>query len=125
MSQVIAFANNQALSSKDGADTTITTDPVPLNGYDRATAHLLVESIFNPLAGAGNGISYQGQVSNDGVNWLNVTALTDYATATTATPKAITAAVNGAFLRFSYTLKAATSSVAGVTFDLHVLLDHV
>ena len=121
---LIAFANNQTMVAQNPTASTIITDPVPLNSDDRATAHLFVESIFNPLAGAGNGISYQGQVSNDGSNWVDVTALTDSTDAvTTPAPKAKVVTVNGAFLRFTFTFKASAGNIGGCMFDLHVLTD--
>lgn len=118
---VIAFANNQVMVSPDAVTNTIYTDPVPLNGNDRATAHLFVEYIFNTAV---PGVRYQGQVSNDGVNWVDVTALIDSTAAVTSVPRAITATVNGAFLRFKLTFLG-SGGVGAVNFDLHVLLDHV
>jgi hypothetical protein len=122
---VIAFANNQTMiADQTVGSSIITTDPVPMDGNDRVTPHLNVESIFNALAGLNNGISYQGEVSNDGQNWFPVPTLTDYADAVTTVPKAKTIAANGAFLRFTFTFKASVGNIGGVTFDLHVLLDH-
>jgi len=123
---VIAFANNQAMTAIHGTASVITTDPVPLNGNDRASAMFNVHYIFGQ-GGATLNIAYQGQVSNDGVNWVNVTALTDNTGAVTATPRQIIAAVNGAYLRFVYTftVTGSTGQVGGAAFDLHVKLDHV
>ena len=120
---VIAFANNQVIAANNVATNTIFTDPVPLNDNDRATCHLMVEYIFN--AGAG-GVAYQGQVSNDGVNWVDVSGLSDSATAATPTgPQAVVHAVNGAFLRFKLSFQASAAAVGACCFDLHVMLDHV
>src|SRR5207247_114192 len=46
MAQVVAFADNLTMVADNGT-AVITTDPQPLNGNDRATAHFLVESAFN------------------------------------------------------------------------------
>ncbi len=118
---VIAFANNQVIVSSDGATSIIYTDPVPLGDADRATANLMVDYIYNTTA---PGFVYQGQVSNDGTNWIDVTGLTDGVTAAITSPAQKVAAVHGAFIRFKYSFKAATSVVGAVSFDLHVLLDH-
>lgn len=118
---VIAFSNNQVIITKNPTQAVIYTDPVPLEGNDRATAHLLVESMFNPAAG----LTYVGQVSNDGTNWVD-TSLTDAAAAVTPTPQALTKTINGAFLRFKYTFDATApaGTIGGCCFDLHVNLDH-
>ena len=117
---VIAFANNQVMVAASGTTSTIYTDPVPLNGNDRATAHLFVESIFNADTA---GITYTAQFSNDGTNWVDSTDLTDTIAAVTTAPRAKTKSANGAFLRFKLAF-AATGGTGGVTFDLHVLVDH-
>jgi hypothetical protein len=126
MATVVAFANNQVMSAIDGTAMVITTDPVPLNGNDRAAAMLNVHSIF-AQSPATNVIAYQGQVSNDGVNWVNVTALTDNTNAVTATPRLIVATVNGAYIRFqmTFTVDGDPDDMGSVAFDLHVKLDHV
>jgi hypothetical protein len=118
---VIAFANNQVMVSPDTVTNTIYTDPVPLNGNDRATAHLFVEYIFNSTA---PGVKYQRQVSNDGVNWVDVASLVDFTAPVTTVPRAVVASVNGAFLRFKLTFLG-DGGVGAVNFDLHVMLDHV
>jgi hypothetical protein len=114
---VIAFANNQVIAAASGTTSTIYTDPVPLDGNDRATAHLYIEYLFN----AGAGVTYQGQVSNDGVNWLDVSSLTD-TQSTAQTVYAKMAACNGAFLRFKLSYSAAGATGA-CCLDLHVVLD--
>lgn len=122
---VIAFANNQSLTAVEGNPSTITTDPVPLGNNDRATAMLNVHSLWESNGG-GSSLSYQAQVSNDGVNWVNVTALTDTATGVTSTPRQKTEEVNGAYIRFRFTHTITTAGeTGGVCFDLHVKLDHV
>ena len=115
---VIAFANNQVIAANSGTST-IYTDPVPLNDNDRATCHLMVEYIFNA---SGSGVVYQAQVSNDGVNWVDASGVTDNSTTVTSTPEAIVGTVNGAFLRFKITFTA--SGIGMCNFDLHVMLDH-
>jgi hypothetical protein len=114
---VIAFANNQVIAAASGTTSTIYTDPVPLDGNDRVAVHLYIEYLFN----AGSGVSYQGQSSNDGVNWVDVTSFTDtQSTAGTVYPKM--SAVNAAFLRFKLSYNAAGGIGAGC-FDLHGVID--
>jgi hypothetical protein len=119
MSRVIAFADNQVIVAADGGTTTIYTDPVPLGDDDRGTAQFQVEYIFNS---ATPHLVYLAQVSLDGTNWVD-TALTDDASA--AGVSALTEELHGAFVRFKFSLTAASSVVAAACFDLHVLLDHV
>ena len=123
--RVIPFANNQLMGVVlGGGDSVITTDPVPLRGSDRATVTFNVHYMLYPL-----GLpvfSYQGQVSNDGVNWVDVTALTETASGATDPVLMKVGTVNGAFLRFSITLSPSGSAgdISAVCFDLHVRLDH-
>ncbi len=122
---VVAFANNQAMTAKQGTVSVIYTDPMALNGNDRAAANLGVHYIWGQTAGSS--IAYDAEVSNDGVNWVPVSAFTDTTTAPTGiTPRQVVATVNGAFIRFKFSLTAGGSSgeLAGVAFDLHVKLDH-
>jgi len=118
---LIAFANNQSMAALNPTPSVICTDPVALNGDDRVAVHLFCESIFNPLAASG--LTYLGQVSNDGTNWVDIATLTDFADAVTTVPKAKVIAVNGAFLRFRFTFSASAGNIGGCTFDLHVLTD--
>ncbi len=123
---IVAFANNQTMSAVGGGSTNdLYTDPVPMGENDRASPIFNVHYAF---AGGGGGtptISYQGQMSNDGTNWVDVTGLTDSTTAATATPRALAAkSVNGAFIRFKFSFGSTGTGTAGVAFDLHVLLDH-
>ena len=123
---VIAFANNQPMTAIFGTTSVITTDPVPLGHNDRASAMLNTHYVFTQ--GGTATLSYQAQVSNDGTNWVDVTALTESVTTATTTPEQVVAAVNGAYLRFKFSLTIAAGSagdIAGVGFDLHVNLDHV
>jgi len=125
MAVVIAFARNLAMTGIQGVASVIYTDPVPLNGHDRASAMLMVHYIFTQSVNAV--LSYQGQASNDGVNWVDVAALYDATNAATATPRPMVASVNAAWLRFKYVFNVIVGpgvEVGGVCFDLHVKLDH-
>ena len=53
-----AFANNQELTCIAGTTSEITTDPVNLNGYDRASVKLNVHSIW-ALGGGVTTVAYQ------------------------------------------------------------------
>lgn len=114
---VIAFANNQVIAAASGTTSTIYTDPVPLDGNDRVTVHLYPEYMFN----AGTGVTYQGQASNDGVNWIDVTNFTD-STTTAGSVVARMSAVNAAFLRFKLSYNAA-GGIGVCCFDLHGVID--
>ena len=125
MAMQVAFANNTVMVTMEGVASIISTDPISLGPYDRASAMFSVEYLHVP-AGTGT-ISYQAQVSNDGVRWTNVTALTDLSTTPTTTPLQIIAAINGVYLRFVFTFQlggASAGDLAAVSFDLHVNLDH-
>src|SRR5689334_23211768 len=123
---VIAFANNQTLVAIQTTATVVYTDPVPLNGNDRASC---ISDLHHLYATAGTPrLKYQGQVSNDGgVNWVDISSCTD--TLTAAGVRKIVATVNGALLRFAFTLDwsagGGATDTAGCCFDLHVNLDHV
>ena len=121
----IAFANNQAMTAVHGTPSEITTDPVPLNGNDRASAMLNVHYIY-ALNGAAKVLAYKAQLSNDGTSWVDSTTLVDSASAVTATPRPVVATVNAAFIRFVYTftVTGVADDMGGVCFDLHVNLDH-
>jgi hypothetical protein len=122
---VIAFANNQAMTAIQGTDSVIYTDPVPLNGNDRATAFLNVHYIWASVTSSN--IRYDGEVSADGVNWVAIGTFTDNTSTTTGTtPRRIVGTLSGAaFLRFKFTLSTTgASGLGGVGFDLHVEIDH-
>jgi hypothetical protein len=121
---VIAFANNQPMTAIEGTDSIIYTDPVPLNGMDRATAFLNVHYIWDTVTSST--ITYVGEVSADGVHWYPVSAFTDNASAPTSAPQRVVGTLAGAaFLRFKFTLNTTgASGLGGVCFDLHVELDH-
>ncbi len=125
---VVAFANNQVMVAVNDGVATISTDPVPLGGNDRAAAIFNVRYVQRPGGGGVTAtIAYQAQVSNDGVEWVNVATLTDSATDVTNPARQVVAAVNGAYLRFLYTFSltgASAGQMAGTCFDLHVNLDH-
>ena len=121
---LIAFANNQTLVAIGSTAVVVFTDPVPLDGNDRASAIWNIHAIGQTAGSAA--LTYLAQVSNDGgQNWMDASAVTD--TASTAGVRQDVGAVNGALLRFKYTLHNATAvgtEVSFATFDLHVNLDH-
>jgi len=124
---VIVFANNQHMSAdgSTGATSSIFTDPVPLNGNDRATLVLNAHYFFGGGGAANRTFSVITQVSNDGVVFVNVGAPVTI-TATSDTPKPDTRSVNGAYLRYNYQLTGQNGAPnAEICFDLHVNLDHV
>lgn len=123
---LIAFANNQAMTAIHGTASVIRTDPVPLNGNDRASAMFNVHYIFGQ-AGATVDIAYDAELSNDGTNWVDSSTLADNVGTATTTPRQIVATVNAAYIRFRYTftVTGGANNIGGVCFDLHVNLDHV
>ena len=127
---IVAFASNQVMVAKGdgsgtGAPMVITTDPVPMNGMNRASAILNVHSYLDAGAQVPR-LTAQGQVSNDGVNWVNG------GPAPTATNAGLqqnaTADAEGQFIRFQYTWAPEDGSNGSeyvfCCFDLHVRLDH-
>jgi len=123
---VIAFFNNQTMVATPAAPCVIFTDPVALNGNDRAACMSNVHNIFVTGAGAIR-LVYVGQVSNDGgANFTDVTLCAD--TLTAAGVRRVVATTVGALLRFKATLEwsagGAAGDIASCCFDLHVNLDH-
>jgi hypothetical protein len=120
----VVFANNQCMAAEgsSGTATVITTDPVPLNGNDRASLILTAHYIFG---GGARTFEVFTQLSNDGVNFLDVGASVSIVNAND-TPIRDTRIVAAAFLRYRYVLtpQAATAD-CHICFDLHVNLDHV
>ena len=123
---VVVFANNQTLVTVQGSPTTVYTDPVTLGNNDRLSAILNVHSIVKGGLLTTVTLDYVAQVSNDGgQTYINSTSVTDSVTATGAAQKVGT--VNGALVRFKYTLTATggtNGDFAGCCFDLHVNFDH-
>jgi hypothetical protein len=124
---LIVFANNQTLVAVQGTNVTVFTDPVPLNGNDRLSAMLDTHSVVRANLSGTLTLSYVAQVSNDGgQNYVDSTAVLDSATA--AGVRQIVGTVNGALVRFKYTVAitgGSTGDFGGVCFDLHVNMDHV
>ena len=125
---VVVFANNQTMAADGAAGaaaSVINTDPVPLNGNDRATMVLNVHYFFGGGGAVNRSFSVQPQVSNDGVVFLSTGAAITI-TAAGDTPLQTVRTVNGAFLRMQYTLSVTpVQPNAHICFDHHVLLDHV
>ena len=125
---LVVFANNQAMSADGaagGAPSTITTDPVAMNGNDRISMILVAHYFFGTGGAANRTLGVQPQVSNDGVTFLNDGApITIDATADT--PLQTIRTINGAYLRMQYTLSVIpVQTNAHVCFDHHVNIDHV
>ena len=122
---VIAFANNQSMTTIMGTSSIIETDPVEMGSNDRASAVLNAHYLFTQ--GGTATLTWQGQTSNDGVKWTDIIGFTGFATAPTTSPEIKVEGVNGAWLRFQYTFAIAGGAggeIAGTCFDLHVRLDH-
>lgn len=123
---VTVFADNQSMTAKSGTPSVIYTDPVALGNADRAIPFFMVHALWAWGGGAAATLAYQGQVSNDGVNWVDATGCDDDTTTPTTTPQVLSPppGVFGAFIRFKFTLTVDSGDLAGATFDLHVKLDH-
>jgi len=120
---MVVFANNQVIVADAAAapSVTITTDPVALNGFDRATAVTVINSMFG---GTVRNLMIQGQTSNDGVTFLNDGPAKMYNLAAD-TPDRVTADVNGGHFRFMFTFSITAGAGTGaVIFDVHCKLDH-
>ena len=128
---IVAFASNQVMFARgDGAGgtvETITTDPVPMNGMNLASAILNVHCYLDATTPVQNPqLTATAQVSNDGVNWVDTSVIV---TATgTGTQPIKTDAAEGQFIRFKYEWSpdpgSAGSDLVFICFDLHVRLDH-
>lgn len=115
---LVAFANNQVIVAPTVDSVSIYTDPVPMGDFDRVSAMLNCHYLF-----PSGTVTYEAEVSNDGTNWA-ATALTDFATGATPTPRLKVEPVNGGFIRFKFTFANSGAVTGGVCFDLHVQLDH-
>jgi hypothetical protein len=123
---IVVFANNQCMvaDGSTGNASEITTDPVPLNGLDRA-ALILTAHYFFGGGGSGGGRNFQvfTQVSNDGTNFLDLGAAVQI-TAVSDTPVRDTRACNAGYLRYRFVLNpVAAQPDCHICFDLHVNLD--
>jgi hypothetical protein len=122
---VIAFANNQTIVAIGNVATEVVTDPVPLNGNDRAAC---ISNCHQIAATAGTPrLQYEAEVSNDGgANFEPVSAVGD--TITAVGLRRVVGLVPGGLLRFRFTLDwsagGGATDVASCCFDLHVNLDH-
>ena len=114
---IMTFAKCQVVVADTGATSDCFTDPISLGENDRGAAILLIHYIYG-----GGTLTYTAQVSNDGVEWVD-TLLTEGATAAAATPLQEVQDLNGAFLRFKFSLANGGGGQGGVSFDLHVDLD--
>jgi hypothetical protein len=126
MARLIVVAKCLGMTSVQNITNEMPTEPIPLDGDDRASAIFKVHYIWTQAGNAA--AAYRGQVSNDGVNWVDVPGFTDSATTAASTPKLLVATVNGAWLRFVLGFNVAlgvAQEVGGTAFDLHVKLDHV
>ena len=63
----IIVANNQTIVAAAGTTSTITCDPIPLEGNDRWKAIVNVHVIFGT---APNDLEWGLEVSNDGTTWV-------------------------------------------------------
>jgi hypothetical protein len=119
---MVVFANNQVIVADAAAapSVSITTDPVALNGFDRATMVAVINAMFG---GTACNLMVQGQTSNDGVTFINDGPVAIYNLATD-TPNRVTADVNGAFFRFVFTFSIlAGAGMGAVIFDCHCKID--
>lgn len=107
-------ATNQSLVAAPGTTSEITTDPVRLDGKDRASAIPLVHSLVGPGTPE---FSYFTQVSNDGTAWVDQ-GPSDILAGAGAGPIEV-GPLNGAYFRVVFRLEAdAGSTPSSVVFDL-------
>lgn len=107
------FANNQPMTAVGGTDSVIWTDPVPLGDADRATAIFVVHYLWATGGGSpGATLEYVGEVSNDGVSWLDSDS--QGAASGAVPPIPSTESELGAFLRYRFTLHVDSGDLAGV-----------
>jgi len=119
---VVRFADNQVMVDQGAQVMTLYSDPVPMGGNDYAelvwTIHTFAVDGGTPTVS----LALQGQASNDGVSWFNVTALADTKTALGSSVTEIGGFVRAAFLRMRYTLTSEAGQFAWAAFDVHANL---
>src|SRR5690242_17789297 len=119
---VVVFASNLTLSHLAGSIAKIQTDPVPLNGYDRASSIGIVHSMVS-ASGAGGFLDCYAQVSNRrGGPFVNAGVDNHFVGPGV---DSVVGNVAGAFLRFEFQFAAGgvPGDFGACCFDLHVNLD--
>ena len=116
--EIVAFANNQALSAKDAEPSVIWTDPHPVGDANYIQVAFNVPVLFSE---AGNPtLSYQMQGSNDGQSWFDISSFTDSTGGPLTDPKPKGGDVTCAFVRVEISLSAdAGNGITSGNFDLH------
>ncbi len=119
---VVNFAANQLMYAQQGSDMTLFTAPHPMGGLDYAEIIWNISSLDN--SSGTPTVTVTAQVSNDGVNWINSTTLTDSKSSVPTDPVQISGYARAAFIRFKYELSVAGSpgDLVWTAFCLHVNL---
>lgn len=117
---VLVLANNLTMVAGPGMVAIVTTDPIPLNGNDRLDAIIDIHTIFG-TPGAGPGLAWALEVSNNGQNFIPFGAIGGRNAA--GSEPWLNTGVAWAWFRVVFTLTADVGVVAGVTFDCHMNVD--
>jgi hypothetical protein len=95
---VVNFATNQVMVAQHGTDMEFFTAPHPMGGMDYVEAIWNI-SALDMTAGVVT-LTVTAQYSNDGINWLDSTTLTDNKTSVPSAPVEINGYCRAAFIRF-------------------------
>jgi uncharacterized protein YjdB len=116
---LVVFANNQTLIAASGTTVTITTDPVAVGDNNQASGITNIHAMFNDDTQA---LTWQMQVSNDGVNWVNqgpaAPGLDTVGTPLLTGPQPVSCVYARLQIAFS-----ATGGTGATVFDIHVNFD--
>jgi len=116
---VTVFANNQVIVSDQTTQNVIETDPVPMRGSDRVSGILNIHYAFTALGAFTLDAYVEG--SNDGQNWVPVTAVSP--TAVGLEPLVPSDCVH-AFVRMKFEFLASSSNGPNaICFSFHGILD--
>jgi len=119
---VVNFATNQVMVAQHGTDMEFFTAPHPMGGMDYVEAIWNITSL-DKTAGTVT-LTVTAQYSNDGINWIDSTTLTDNEGSVPAAPQEIAGYCRAAFIRFKYNLSLLGSAgdTCWAAFCLHANL---
>lgn len=119
---MLTVAENQWIVTPNINSVSLYSPPVQLGDLDRATAILVVHAIYGGAVPTDRQLEYLSELSNDGVNWVT-DGISDAVDEVSDTPKMVSGAVNGAWIRFILRFTVSAAAPGGVCFSLRVKLD--
>ena len=122
---VTKFVDNLTLVTQNGNTAAITTDPYPMGGMNYGHAIENIE-VLDQTGGGSAKVDLEAQISNDGVEYMALSALSLLANGLTGLAEA-SGNVTAAYIRFKISLYidgGSAGDLAWTTLDLHVNFTH-